>query len=163
MPNIGYKHTKESKEKISASLKISRKVPWWVIKGVQNPALSKEVKDKISKSSRGKKKPLGFGDKISKALKGKSHSWGLLGKDNPNWKGGIYKNMHDLRASKCKRWAKKVIKRDKVCQGCETSENLQAHHMASFSDFPELRVDLNNGQTLCRECHVHLHKELGGF
>ena len=52
-------------------------------------------------------------------------------------------------------WRKQVFERDKyVCQKCKKAgKKLQAHHIKSFSKHPELRLDINNGITLCIKCH----------
>lgn len=52
-----------------------------------------------------------------------------------------------------RKWREAVIARDKVCQKCGSTKNLEAHHIKPFSMYPELRLDLNNGLTLCRKCH----------
>jgi len=56
-----------------------------------------------------------------------------------------------------KRWTKDIIDRDKKCAFCGTIEKLVAHHIKSWKKYPELRFDLNNGQTLCNTCHSKLH------
>lgn len=52
-------------------------------------------------------------------------------------------------------WRKKVFERDDyICQICnKRGGKLQADHIKPYSLYPELREDLNNGRTLCIECH----------
>jgi len=58
-----------------------------------------------------------------------------------------------------KRWSSLVINRDKgVCQSCGTTNvELHAHHLKPFRDYPESRLDLDNGITLCFQCHWNIH------
>lgn len=51
-------------------------------------------------------------------------------------------------------WMEKVFKRDKyTCQRCGSKLNIQAHHILPFSQYKNLRTDINNGITLCERCH----------
>lgn len=56
-----------------------------------------------------------------------------------------------------RQWRNAVIKRDGCCHLCGSKNNLVAHHKKGFSEFPELRLDIDNGITLCHDCHVKLH------
>lgn len=62
-------------------------------------------------------------------------------------------------------WRVSVYERDNyTCQCCHNSKNkLAAHHMNGFANFPEQRLDVNNGLTLCTPCHKKLHALLGGI
>lgn len=52
-------------------------------------------------------------------------------------------------------WRKAVLERDShTCQNCGATETkLHAHHVQSWADHPELRLDVGNGLTLCAACH----------
>lgn len=36
------------------------------------------------------------------------------------------------------------------------SENLQGHHIKSFKDYPELRLDEDNVAVLCKGCNLYI-------
>ena len=54
-----------------------------------------------------------------------------------------------------KLWRTKVFERDNyTCQVCNIKGGkLNADHIKPFCLFPELRLDVNNGRTLCETCH----------
>lgn len=58
-----------------------------------------------------------------------------------------------------RKWRIAVIKRDEKCVKCGSITNLEAHHIKHFSEYPEFSLDLDNGMTLCKKCHMALHKE----
>jgi len=54
-------------------------------------------------------------------------------------------------------WRVSVIRRDKVCQCCGSPKKRQAHHIEDGSHNKELRFNVKNGITLCKDCHIQLH------
>lgn len=44
------------------------------------------------------------------------------------------------------------------CEVCGSTENLEAHHILKWSDFPKGRIDPKNGECLCLECHATAHE-----
>ncbi len=57
-------------------------------------------------------------------------------------------------------WRLQVWKRDGFrCQACfRRGGTIVAHHIKNYSTNKELRVDVNNGCTLCAECHTLFHR-----
>lgn len=102
----------------------------------------------------------GKGSKLSDSAKEKVRQ-SLLGKTGDkarNWQGGKTGAGQLIRSSvQFRQWRKAVFERDKyICQMCGISgakAYLQADHIKPFAYFPELRLDITNGRTLCRECH----------
>ena len=80
----------------------------------------------------------------------------MAGDKHWNWKGGITPEIMLLRKSiKNRNWRKEVFERDDYrCLDCgERGGKLNADHIYPFAYFPRLRFDINNGQTLCEDCH----------
>ncbi len=52
-----------------------------------------------------------------------------------------------------------VLSRDEfACTSCgQIGGRLEVHHIKKKSKFPEIACDVDNGVTLCYECHVQLH------
>ena len=77
------------------------------------------------------------------------------GRSNPNWIENKTKIKRPLSSYEGARWRRQVFERDNyTCQKCgQTGGKLNAHHIFSYAKFPELRLDLDNGQTLCIACH----------
>ena len=78
------------------------------------------------------------------------------GENNNRWKGGITPiNLKFRSTPEYKQWRKSVFERDDyTCQECSSrGVELNADHIKPFAYFPELRLDINNGRTLCVTCH----------
>ena len=135
--NVGKKLSPETKQKMSQTAKdrgfgkwMKGRTPW--NKGKAN-VYSKETKEKISASLRG-----------------------LIGEKSRNWRGGISTENNLIRSSiEYKDWRTAVFKRDNyTCQECGSrGYKLHADHIKPFAYYPELRLVIENGRTLCVECH----------
>lgn len=99
---------------------------------------------------------------VCKYCIGEYHSERQLGDKSHLWKGGLREENKTLRETlEYKRWREAVFKKDNyTCQKCNKSKSgyLQAHHILPFYQYIELRHDINNGITLCRECHDPRYK-----
>jgi hypothetical protein len=103
----------------------------------------------------GKKRDVETINKIIKKKKG-IHNKKLSGANSYFWKGGVTPINKVIRMSlETKLWREAVFIRDNwTCQSCKAKGGkLQAHHIKSFSQYPELRFSIDNGITLCVNCH----------
>lgn len=94
--------------------------------------------------------------KHSKYCSRKCYGSTLHGENAINWQGGITPINAAIRNSeKYSQWRTAVFKRDDyTCQNCnERGGKLEADHIKLFSRYPELRLTVDNGQTLCKPCH----------
>lgn len=85
----------------------------------------------------------------------------VICKINNSNKGKTEESKKIRMSLKYKIWRTEVFKRDLyTCQICGINSKkagksivLNADHILPFSIFPEFRLDLNNGRTLCINCH----------
>lgn len=69
------------------------------------------------------------------------------------------------RSGDLRKWKLEVFKRDSyICVECGSKNKLHAHHILNWAEYPQYRVKIDNGVTLCNECHADKHPELArGF
>ena len=144
MPIGKYKRTEYHRKRLSDSH--IGKNTW-----SKNLIHSEETKKKISDARKGRKPMLG--KKHSKVTKEKMSLVHLK-------KGIKIRNATIRGRREYKKWRMLVYLRDNfTCQICrKRGVYLEAHHIKSFYCFPKLRYKLDNGVTLCRECHGYIHK-----
>lgn len=91
------------------------------------------------------------------------------GENSPVWKGDNAKHRRtDRDIPEYRDWRKSVFGRDLyTCQCCGARNGnghyvrLEAHHIMNYNDYPEHRFDVNNGITLCQNCHIAFHSDYG--
>ena len=171
-PFEGRKHSEESKKKTSETLKrighkpINNGHPW-----NEGKKWSEEIKDKISKSHKGKKLSE-YAKKIAVETlkKNRKNVKSPKGENHPNWKGGITSLRNKIwHLREDKEWRKKILERDKYkCVLCDkVGGKLNVDHIIPFCYLIEKNKikntydaikcedlwDIKNGRTLCIECH----------
>lgn len=63
---------------------------------------------------------------------------------------------------KYQNWCYEVHKKHKFsCKVCNTNRNIVAHHLYSYSSHENIRLEVNNGVTLCQKHHIAFHKQFG--
>lgn len=135
-------------------------------KGPQSP----EHIAKCAALRRGRKRP----ESVINELRNRLHTpesrlkrrLSQLGDKGSGWKGGVSPINECIRqSSEFKQWRAAVFARDRyTCRKCGAGHQngyrpkLHPHHIKAFADYPELRFDVDNGLTLCEECHKEVHK-----
>ncbi len=114
--------------------------------------VSEITKEKMSLKHKGVKTTLGY--KHTDVAKQR-----MVEAKKLQWEGVVKKGRFNPRANGLYRsWRLEILKRDDFkCQECGMEQNkarLEIHHISSFRDFPELRMESSNVVTLCRECHI---------
>lgn len=93
----------------------------------------------------------------------------ISGENNYRWKGGLT-SLNTLQRSQMitRKWSRLVKERDNfTCQKCGIRSHkglgkaviLNSHHKKAWKDHPELRWDVSNGITLCKDCHKQEHSK----
>ena len=162
-PLYGKQHTEKTKEKIRIA-HLGRHH-------------TKETLEKMSKAFKGENNPMYGKHHTKEELKRMSKTFFRKGENHPNWQGGItpligkIKNCHKYR-----QWRSDIYHRDNfTCQDCgdNIGDNLETHHIKTFlSILQKYEIttyeqamnceelwDMNNGITLCEECHKKIHKK----
>ena len=88
--------------------------------------------------------------------------FGVRDSNNPRWKGG--KGSRPQGRVEYRAWREGVIAvyghRCLVCGKTPiVGRDLQAHHLKSWKEYPNLRYDVSNGITVCSSCHPRLHSQ----
>ena len=159
--NKGKKLTEAHRKALRVSRVGSGIYPHIKIRGENNPAKRLEVRQKLrlkakefnhkNPSFKGRKHVLETKMKISKSNRGRN-----IGINNNMWRGGITPINEKIRKSfEYKLWREAVFKRDNyICIWCgQKGGKLNADHIKPFAFYPELRLAIDNGRTLCIDCH----------
>lgn len=93
----------------------------------------------------------------------------MCGENHPNYNPNktdeerLY-NRYQLYNNNMKIWRNKIYKRDNyICQCCGNTKSgiFNAHHLNSWNWCKDKRFDVDNGITLCEDCHKEFHHIYG--
>jgi len=156
----GRSHSEETKRKISETkkaqrLKLTEYQKQKLSEANVGKIISEEHKEKLRAFHTGRKHSKATKEKLRKANLGKKHPE-FSGERHPMWKGGVTSIYKKIRKSpEYIAWRESVFKRDNyTCLHCGIKGGvLNADHIKPFATHPKLRLDIDNGRTLCEPCH----------
>jgi hypothetical protein len=131
---------------------------WWEMENAE------DTKKKIVASLTGYKHTSEARKNMSRANMGNKSTLGKYGPESNAWKGGKTKEYRRLRNRRdWKEWREAVYQRDNyTCQKCQNGGvHLHPHHILNQCQFTDKVFDLDNGITLCKDCHYDFHKKYG--
>ena len=137
-PMKGKHHSEESKKKIVANR--------------DNKAIGKKLKGRVYSPETIKR--MSIAHRGSRGIK-------RPGKLSGNWKGGITEAKHGWRVEgKWQTLRRQVIIRDEFkCTQCGIIDvRFDVHHIKPYAKYPDLKLDIVNLVTLCKDCHKSKHK-----
>lgn len=86
------------------------------------------------------------------------------GENHPKWNPNITDEERKIKRNyhEYSEWRSEVYKRDGyACICCKTKGCIEAHHLNGYNWDREHRTDINNGVTLCEDCHNEFHNIYG--
>ncbi len=151
LAKVGKKHTPEHVAKIAAAAARLRHAP---------ESIAKMSGENAHRWRGGKPRCVDCGERVANPSAKQCvtcyRKITMYGETAPNWRGGVTpENLRIRNSQALADWRRAVFERDNfVCQCCgQRGGKLQADHIKPFSLFPDLRTSLDNGRTLCVECH----------
>ena len=168
---LGKHLSEETKRKIGEANKGN--IGYW-----KGKPRSEELRQKLIEVNTGRKASKETKEKMSKTAKRNGNKPPVMkGEDNPRWKGGVTSLTHSIRTNyKYRQWVSDVFTRDDfTCNICGIRGSyLHAHHIKSFSSIIQCYEittleealecselwNINNGITLCKDCHKKIHKKV---
>lgn len=105
------------------------------------------------------------GRKRSEETKRKMCDAAASGENHPNWNPNKTdeERKNDRSYPEYVKWRRAIFERDDyTCKICGCRGNiLNAHHLESYANNPNLRITLSNGITLCEKHHKDFHHQYG--
>ena len=117
---------------------------------------SEETKEKLRIANKGK----WSGE--NNPMYGKGYK--IKGENNPRYNPNLTQEERELgrNIDGYVEWRNEVFKRDNwTCQCCGKNGDINAHHLNGYNWDKEHRVDIDNGVTLCEDCHREFHQLYG--
>ena len=91
----------------------------------------------------------------------KLYQWLILPGNRQLWKKTPKALPYERSTKQYHEWRMACLDRDNwKCQHCDKTKELNIHHKKAYKDYKELRLDVDNGITLCQLCHIREHKRL---